>query len=132
MIALDTNVLVRLLVQDEPDQFAEALAVLERAAEAEERCFLSDAVLCETVWVLTSRYGAGRPEILAAMSELVGDSRYVFHDSEALVEALRAFENGRAGFADYLIGAAARRRGARTTYTFDRKLATEEGLTCLH
>lgn len=131
MIALDANVLVRLLVQDDRDQFAEALAVLERAAEAEERCFLSDAVLCETVWVLTSRYGAGRPEILAAMSELVSDSRYVFHDSGALAEALRAFENGRAGFADYLIGAAARSRGARTTYTFDRKLETDEGFTCL-
>ena len=122
MIALDTNVLVRLLVKDDPDQFAQAVAVLERAAEAEEPCFLSGAVLCETAWVLASRYGAGRAEILSAMAELAGDGRYAFDDADALAEALRAFENGRADFSDYLIGASARRRGARTTYSFDRKL----------
>jgi predicted nucleic-acid-binding protein len=131
VIALDTNVLVRLLVEDDPDQFAKAVAVLERAAETEEPCFLADAVLCETAWVLASRYGAGRAEILAAMSELAGDGRYAFDDPDALAEALRAFEDGRADFSDYLIGASARRRGARTTYTFDRKLEKDRGSTYL-
>lgn len=131
MIALDANVLVRLLVQDDPDQFARALAVLERASESEESCFLSDGVLCETAWVLASQYRAGRAEILVALSELVGDRRYTFQDPEALAEALRAFEDGRADFSDYLIGAAARRRGARTTYTFDRKLKNGDGFTLL-
>lgn len=131
MIALDTNVLVRLLVGDDADQFAKAVAVLERATDAEEPCLLSDAVLCETAWVLASRYGAGHAEILAAMSELAADGRYAFDDPEALTETLRAFEDGRADFSDYLIGASARRRGARTTYTFDRKLEKDEGFTCL-
>jgi predicted nucleic-acid-binding protein len=131
VIALDTNVLVRLLVQDDPDQFAKALAVLERATETEEPCFVSDAVLCETAWVLASRYGAGRTEILAAMSELAADGRYAFDHPEALTEALQAFEDGRADFSHYLIGASARRRGARTMYTFDRKLVNHEGFTFL-
>lgn len=131
MIALDTNVLVRLLVEDDADQFTKATAVLERAADAEEPCFISDAVLCETAWVLASRYGAGRAEILAAMSELVADGRYAFDAPQALTEALRAFEDGRADFSDYLIGTSARRRGARTTYTFDRKLEKDEGFTLL-
>jgi hypothetical protein len=68
---------------------------------------------------------------LAAMSELAGDGRYAFDDPEALAEALRAFEDGRADFSDYLIGASARSRGVRTTYTFDRKLEKDEGFTCL-
>jgi predicted nucleic-acid-binding protein len=131
VIALDTNVLVRLLVQDDPDQFAKALAVLERATETEEPCFVSDAVFCETAWVLASRYGAGRTEILAAMSELAADGRYAFDHPEALTEALQAFEDGRADFSHYLIGASARRRGARTMYTFDRKLVNHEGFTFL-
>lgn len=131
MIALDTNVLVRLLVKDDPDQFAKALAVLERATDTEEPCFISDAVLCETAWVLASRYGAGRAEILAAMSELVADGRCAFDAPEALTETLQAFEDGRADFSDYLIGASARRRGVRTTYTFDRKLEKDEGFTLL-
>jgi predicted nucleic-acid-binding protein len=131
VIALDTNVLVRLLVEDDADRFTKATAVLERAADAEEPCFISDGVLCETAWVLASRYGAGRVEILAAMSELAGDGRYAFHDAEALAQALRAFEDGRAGFSDCLIGASARRRGVRTTYTFDRKLENHEGFTLL-
>lgn len=131
MIALDTNVLVRLLVKDDPDQFAIAVALLERATEADEPCLLSDAVLCETAWVLTSQYGAGRAEIVAAMSELASDDRYALSDAEILTEALRAFEDGRADFSECLIAASARRRGARTTYTFGRKLKNHEGFTLL-
>lgn len=131
MIAFDTNVLVRLLVEDDPEQFAAATAVLERAAEAGERCYLADAVLCETEWVLTSLYRAGRDDILATLAALVADSRYTFDDAEALGEAIRAYETGGAEFSDHLIGARARRRGARTTYTFDRKLKNREGFTCL-
>lgn len=131
MIAFDTNVLVRLLVKDDPDQFATALALLDRATEAEEPCYLSDAVLCETVWVLDSQYDASRSDILAAMTELAADGRYAFDDAEAVSQALRAFEDGPADFPDYLIGARAQGRGARTTYTFDRKLRDREGFSYL-
>jgi len=131
VIAFDTNVLVRLLVKDDPEQFAVALALLERAVETEEACFLSDGVLCETAWVLDSQYDASRSDILAAMTELVADERYAFDDKEGVHQALRAFEEGRADFSDYLIGERARRKGARTTYSFDRKLKNREGFTYL-
>lgn len=131
MIAFDTNVLVRLLVDDDPDQFAVAASLLERAAEAEDACYLSDAVLCETAWVLTSRYGASRGDVLAALNEIVADGRYVFDDVAVVAEAIRACEVARAGFSDYLIGARARRAGARTTYTFDLRLRNDTGFTGL-
>jgi predicted nucleic-acid-binding protein len=131
VIAFDTNVLVRLLVRDDPDQFATAASLLEQATEREEPCYLSDAVLCETAWVLISHYRADRSDVLAALSELVADGRYVFGDAQAVTEALRAYEEGRADFSDYLIGARARREGARTTYTFDGKLENREGFTYL-
>lgn len=131
MIAFDTNVLVRLLVEDDPEQFATAAAVLESAAEAGERCYLADAVLCEAEWVLTSVYGAGRDDILATFAALAADPRYVFDDPDALGEAVHAYEASGADFSGHLIGARARSRGARTTYTFDRKLRRREGFTHL-
>lgn len=131
MIAFDTNVLVRLLVEDDAAQFAAALEVLERAAEADEPCHLSDVVLCETAWALASVYRASRAEVLAALSSVASDARYVFDDAEALRQALAAFEAGRADFADHLVGARAASQGARTTYTFDRRLRNREGFTSL-
>lgn len=131
MIAFDTNVLVRLLVDDDPDQSALARAALERAYEEGEECYLSDAVLCESAWVLASRYGAARIDVLAAITRLLAEPRYTVDDPDGVAEALQAFEAGAAEFSDYLIGARARRRGARTTYTFDRKLRSRPGFTVL-
>ena len=56
MIALDTNVLVRFLVEDDARQTAEAAALIKRVVDADGTLFVSDIVLCETVWVLA---GAG-------------------------------------------------------------------------
>ncbi len=105
MIAFDTNVLVRLLVRDDPEQFAAATALLEAAGESGEICYLADAVLCEVEWVLTSRYSAHRADVLAALTEIAADGRYAFDAADTLAEALRAYAEGRADFSDYLIGA---------------------------
>jgi predicted nucleic-acid-binding protein len=131
VIAFDTNVLVRLLVRDDPEQFAAAAAILEAAGESGESCYLADPVLCETEWVLTSSYGARRADVLAALAEIAADGRYVFDDPDAVAEALRAYAEGRADFSDYLIGTRSRAKGARTTYTFDGKLKNREGFTHL-
>lgn len=131
MIAFDTNVLVRLLVRDDPDQFGAAAARLDEARDADEACYLSDIVLCETVWVLTSRYGAARSDIQEALTRIVEDPRYVLDDPEGLVEALAAFRSGAAELSDFLISIRAKRRGARTTYTFDRKLRNDAGCTVI-
>ena len=131
MIALDTNVLVRLLVQDNPHQFMAATALLEAASEAGEPCYLSDVVLAETIWVLRSRYGAGRSDLQTVLTQILADSRYLLDDPDTVTEALAAFAEGKAGFSDYLISARARRKGARATFTFDRKLKGHPGSTCL-
>jgi len=54
LIALDTNIVVRLIVQDAPEQVVIAERILRNAFEQREPCFLSDPVLCELEWVLTS------------------------------------------------------------------------------
>lgn len=131
MIAFDTNVLIRLLVQDDPRQGAVAERILASALEAGEACFLSDAVLCEVEWVLESCYSATRADVLAAFQDLLARKIFLFTDRAVLRRALDAYQAGRADFSDYLIGARAQARGAATTYTFDRGLRGQAGFTFL-
>jgi predicted nucleic-acid-binding protein len=77
MIAVDTNVLVRLVVKDDPDQFALAERLVREAAESGEPCLVSDPVLCELEWVLESSYGASRSDVLAAMQNLLARGAFV-------------------------------------------------------
>ena len=128
MIAFDTNVLVRLLVQDHAEQFASASELL---LELDEPYYLSDVVLCETAWVLASRYGATRADIENAMSQIVEDPRFLLDDPDGISETLASFRKGKADFSDYLIAARARRKGTRTTYTFDRELSHNDGCTLI-
>ena len=131
MIALDTNILIRLLTKDDPNHTALAERLLQKAADAEEPCFISDPVLCEVEWVLESSYRAKRGDVLAAMQELLGGDLFVFEDREVLRQAIGTYQESKADFSDCLIGAKALARGARTTYTFERVLSQEQGFTRL-
>jgi predicted nucleic-acid-binding protein len=131
VIALDTNIIVRMIVQDDPRQAALAEKLVQRASEAEETCFVGDPVLCELEWVLTKSYGAKRVEVLAAMQELAGRKVFTFEDPDTFRWALTLYQESRADFSDALIGGRAKARGARTTYTFDRALAGQEGFSLL-
>lgn len=127
MIALDTNVLVRLLVGDDPDQLARASRLLRKAKENGETCFVSDPVLCELEWVLESSYRAPRADILAVLRDLLDQELFEFEDRQVVRHAIDAYQHGRGDFSDYLIGAKAQAHGARATYTFDGDLLRSEG-----
>jgi predicted nucleic-acid-binding protein len=127
VIALDTNVVVRFLVADEPRQAARARAVVARAASAGERLFIADVVWCETVWVLDSAYEFGRKEIGAALRRLLGAREVAVRSFDLLGAALDAYEGGRGDFADYLIRELARAEGCEAVVTFDRVLLKDEG-----
>ena len=131
VIGLDTNVLVRLLVEDDPPQTAAARELLESSLSAGDGCFVSDPVLCELEWVLDSCYGVPRKRILEMLQELAANPHFVFEARTVLRQALDAYEVGKGDFSDYLIGAKARARQARATYTFDRALQNAEGFVVL-
>jgi predicted nucleic-acid-binding protein len=131
VIALDTNILIRLLVRDDPGQTALAEWLLQEAADAGEHCFISDPVLCEVEWMLESSYQARRGDVLAAMQELFAGELFVFEDRELLRQVIASYQESKADFSDCIIGAKARARGARTTYTFERVLAQTQGFTRL-
>lgn len=127
MKALDTNVLVRFLVRDDPQQSARAKAFVERAIAAGEPLFLPDVVLAETVWVLESAYGFGRPDVVATLRQLLRSRDLRFSDADGVSRAIEAFERGRGGFADYLIREEALAPGCSALVTFDKKLQKEPG-----
>ena len=114
MIALDTNVVVRLLVNDHEDQHRLAYDVV-----AAGPVFVTLAVLMETEWVLRKAYGFSRPEILAALQGLVGLEQLTVDDGRGAKLVLTAFEAG-FDFADavHLVQA----RPAEKFATFDLAL----------
>lgn len=132
MIALDTNILIRLLISDDAKQTAAAERLLKEAVEQSETCFISDPVLCETEWVLDRSYKVPRGEILSALRNLLArQSLFTFENPETLGKALDDYQQGQADFSDFLIGAKAQALGARTTFTFDRVLSRHQGYSLL-
>lgn len=127
MIALDTNVLVRFLVADDPVQTAKATRLLERTIARGDALFVSDVVLCEVVWVLSASYSVGRDEIVAALHRLLQARSVVFASREEIHRAVEAFARGRGDFADYVIREHARSAGCEHVVTFDRALLAETG-----
>lgn len=129
MIAFDTNVLVRLVVQDDPGQAAVAEQRYRTAAETGDTIFLCDVVLIELVWVLGFTYRATRADVIEALQGLLDDSVFVFQSRDAVQRGLASYRQTKADFADHLIGFHAKAYGSQTVYTFDRTLSREEGFS---
>mgnify|MGYP001590896267 FL=1 len=127
MLGIDTNVLVRFLVRDDEAQFEKARKMIKRDVAAGRRVFVSQLVLLETEWVLRSRYGLPKIEIIAAISGLLDATDVQFEDESAVEEALFVWKDNVAEFADCLIGAQNRRLGCRVTVTFDAKASKLPG-----
>jgi len=125
--ALDTNVLVRFLVEDDAEETERAARLIEAAVEADERLFVSDVVFCEVVWVLGGAYEFRRAEIAAVLSELTRARHLQFDSSDRIARSVRAFGSGRGDFADYLIREHAREAGCDRVATLDRALLQEGG-----
>jgi predicted nucleic-acid-binding protein len=123
VIGLDTNVLLRLLLDDDADQARRARTLVGATAEAHEPVFVNRAVLCETLWVLQRGYRHERGQIARAVELLLAAPALRLEDREAVDEALTVFRAGTLGFIDALIGVLNRRAGCATTYTFDRRAA---------
>ena len=122
MKALDTNVLVRYLAQDEPKQAAIAVEEIEGAAAKGEKMLIQPLVLCELVWVLETAYGFGKAEILAVLEQIVRTRQFEVADKDTVWHALGEYRGGKADFSDYYLGRANERDGATQTLTFDKAL----------
>jgi len=121
MLGLDTNVLVRFLVEDDPEQFERARRLIKREVGHDEPVLISLLVLLEAEWVLRSRYDLSKADILAVLSSLLETSDLQFEDEPSIEEAVFTWKDSVADFADSLINARHRQLGCRATASFDTK-----------
>ena len=121
MLGIDTNVLVRFLVRDDQTQFEKARKLLKREVSSGRRVFINQLVLLEAEWVLRSRYGLPKTQMLETISGLLDAPDIQLEDEPAVEEALFIWRDANADFADCLIGARNRRLGCKATATFDTK-----------
>jgi predicted nucleic-acid-binding protein len=121
VLGIDTNVLIRLLVADDPAQTRRARSLIDHCAERSEVPLVSLLVAIETEWVLRSRYEFEKADVLDMFRGLLSTRELAFEDEEALEEALFYWTDAASGFADCLIAAHNRRLGCRATATFDVK-----------
>ena len=129
MIALDTNVLVRFLVEDDKVQSRRAKKLVEEAVMDDEDLFVADLVVVETVWVLKRSYGLKKEAVAAVLRMLLGARNLRFESSDRVARAIDAYQKGRGGFSDYLIREKAAEWECETVVTFDSVLQKEEGFT---
>ena len=121
MIAIDTNVLVRLLTDDDPRQAQLAQATLERAVQDGQSLVIVHVVLCELVWVLTRSYGYTKAQCLDVLERLLGFGALSFESRQVASAATKAWRSSQADFSDAMIGLTAAGLGARHVLTFDKK-----------
>jgi predicted nucleic-acid-binding protein len=126
MYALDTNVLVRYIVQDDKEQAQKAARVIEQLT-SEERAFISCIVLCEVHWVLRTTYKISKEERLKTLKKIISVASFDIERIECCTKALKNYENGQADFSDYLIQEIARNQGYDVVLTFDVKAQREPG-----
>lgn len=136
MIAVDTNVLLRYLLADDPGQFKQARKLITNKTPV----LITDVVLAETVWTLVGkRYDFDKSQICSVIRALIGDQGLVFEDSQVVWSALRDYEESKAirgkplDFADALITRkseyVARAKGAKFDglFSFDKAVAQLSG-----
>ena len=128
MIGLDTNVLVRYLVQDDKAQSAAATRLVEKALTSETPGFISLVALVEVVWVLESCYRCTRQEVAAIIERLLRVKQMRVQNAEVVWRAWRLYAAGKADFADCLIERTGHAHECMYTVTFDKNAAGSAGM----
>jgi len=127
MIGLDTNILIRYLVQDDARQSQTATRIIEGELSADNPGFVSIVVMAETAWVLERAYRLTAVEIASAIKRMLQIDVLAIEDEQQVFAATIALEEGMGAFADVLIAALGEKAGCLHTLTFDRKAARLAG-----
>lgn len=131
MIGIDTNILLRLWLNDDPAQNQRIDALLAQHGSAPASLLVTDVVLAEAVWTLSSAYGQDKQAQLLAVRSLLDELAFAFEDRDAVQAAVTLFEAGTWGFADCLVVAQHARQGCEFTATFDRRMRRLPGVRVL-
>ena len=131
MIGLDTNILLRLWLNDDPAQNKRIDALLAEHGSTPGSLLLTDVVLAEAVWTLRSAFDQDKAAQLTALRSLLDESAFAFEDREVVGKAVLLFEQSSCGFSDCLIVARHAQLGCEFTVTFDRGLRKLTGVKIL-
>jgi predicted nucleic-acid-binding protein len=128
VIGLDTNFLLRYLLHDDATQAQRAVQRMEQEISAGQGFYVNHIVLCEMVWVLGSRYGLDKSDIVYALENLFAANQFHFEQRDVALRAFSDYRNGQAGFADCLIGRKNQAANCDKTLSFDKSAGRLETL----
>lgn len=122
MVGIDTKVLLRLLLDDDPAQSARMDAWLATLPATAGQVHIANVVLAEAVWTLISAYKQPKAALLPALQALLGEPMFSFENRAAVAAAVDTFAAASCGFSDCLIVASNLAAGCRATVTFDKAM----------
>jgi predicted nucleic-acid-binding protein len=126
MKAIDTNVLVRFLVNDDISQARQVRQYFNTAEKQRETIFVPLLVVAETIWVLESAYEIEREAIISVLNDLALLPILEFENREAIQSAMSSAKHNRLDLADLLIAEIALHSGCQSVLTFDKKAAKNQ------
>ena len=128
MIGLDTNVVLRLLLSDDPAQKMRAAKCIQQAKRLDTRIIITLAVVFEMEWVLRNSAKMNKAQVLGVFNLLLASCDIEIDNEKILEQALHIYENSSSDFAECLFLAQYQRMGCDTMLTFDTKAARMTGV----
>lgn len=122
MIGIDTNIVLRLLLDDDAAQRSRIEKLFDTHVRVPGSALIADVVLAEAAWTLGSVYRQPKADLAAALRALLAEPAYAFENRAAVEQAVEAYTSSRAGFSDCLIVAKNATAGCDFTASFDRAL----------
>ena len=130
MIGLDTNVLVRYIMQDDPKNSPKANKLIE-SLDGDKPGYITMVSVIELYWVLTSCYELTGAQVGQALEAILRTKPFLVERADQVMRALRVFDEGKADFADCLIERSAAGAGCTQTMTFDVGASKHAGMTLI-
>ena len=127
MIGLDTNVVLRYIMQDDEKQATKATKLIE-SLTATDAGYITLVSVLEIVWVLESSYDLAREQVAQALEGVLRSKQLVVEQADQVLRALRVFKSSKADFADCLIERSAAHAGCVRTMTFDTGAVKHAGM----
>lgn len=121
MKALDTNILIRFLVNDDHEQAQKVLSCFEEAEDKKQYYFVSTPVVLEMLWVLRISYNFSKEDVISALEALLAMPVLRFEKAETLFNVIHDGKNSSLDLADILIAYSAKSEGCESILTFDKK-----------
>lgn len=127
MIGIDTNVIIRYIVQDNSTQAEAATKLIEQSCSADNPGYINHIVLCEIVWVLRRNYKQGKQSICQVIEQIMRTDRLKIEDIQLVWKALETYKETKADFADCLLAQRNLQAGCKYTATLDDAASVTAG-----